>query len=286
MGGAFVDRLLDAKISVVGYNRTKSKAERFIAKGLRWAERPRTVVEQSDVVLTIVSNDAALAAIAEGPDGILAAIENKIWCEMSTITVELVKRLALEASRSGGTLLDAPVLGSQISVAQGKLVIMVGGDEVALEKARPALEAIGPQVFHLGAVGQAKTMKIALNLNLAAQMLALSEGLLLAVQSGISRDVALDIMLSGAIASPMLAYRAPLVKGLPEKAWFDCNMMQKDLNLALELGQKLGVPLPTTATANAWLSAARGQRLDHHDFAVLYYVLANAAGKKLPIPVQ
>jgi 3-hydroxyisobutyrate dehydrogenase-like beta-hydroxyacid dehydrogenase len=234
----------------------------------------------------MVTNGDALAAITSGPDGILAALGGKVWCEMSTIAVDDVKALANAAAAAGGTLLDAPVLGSQVSLAQGKLVIMVGGDEAALARVRPALEAIGPKVFHVGDVGQAKAMKIAVNLNLATQILALSEGLLLAVKSGIPRDTALDIMLGGAMASPMLAYRAPLIKGLPQKAWFDCNMMHKDVNLALDLGEELGVPLPTTATSAAWLSAAKGQGLDHHDFAVLYYVLARAAGERLELPME
>jgi 3-hydroxyisobutyrate dehydrogenase-like beta-hydroxyacid dehydrogenase len=237
-------------------------------------------------VLTMVTNDRALSAVTEGPDGILAAIDGKVFCEMSTVAVPFVQALAEKTTAAGGRLLDTPVLGSQVSIVEGKLLIMVGGDKDVLDKVRPTLEAIGPKVFHVGEVGHAKTMKTALNLNLATQMIALSEGLLLAVKCGIPRDVALDIMLSGAITSPMLAYRAPLIKGLPEKAWFDCNMMLKDVNLALALGEKMGVPMPTTAASAPWLVAAKGQGLDHHDFAVLYYVLANAAGESLEVPIE
>lgn len=285
MGSAFVERLLDAKIAVTGWNRTKSKAEPLIAKGMAWADSPRAVAAASDVVLTMLTNDHALTACAEGGDGILAAIRGKTLVEMSTVGTAHVQALAEKTSAAGGTLLDAPVLGSQVSVRTGKLLIMVGGDPAALERVRPVLEAIGPKVFHVGNVGQAKTMKIALNLQLSTQILALSEGLLLAVKSGIPRDVALDIMLSGATASPMLQYRAPLIKEQPQKAWFDCTMMQKDVDLALQLGEKLGVPLPTTATTSAWLTAARGQGLAHHDFSILYYVLANAAGEHLEVPM-
>ncbi|MGA2392790.1 MAG: NAD(P)-dependent oxidoreductase [Candidatus Lustribacter sp.] len=285
MGSAFVERLLDAKIGVTGWNRTKSKAEPLIAKGMTWAASPRAVAQTCDVVLTMLTNDDALTAVAEGTDGILAAIGGKTLVEMSTVGTAHVQALAEKTRAAGGILLDAPVLGSQVSVRQGKLLIMVGGDPAALERVRPVLEAIGPKVFHVGDVGQAKTMKIALNLQLSTQILALSEGLLLAVKSGIPRDVALDIMLSGATASPMLQYRAPLIKEQPQKAWFDCTMMQKDVDLALQLGEKLGVPLPTTATTNAWLTAARGQGLAHHDFSILYYVLAHAAGEALEIPM-
>ncbi|HEY5348684.1 MAG TPA: NAD(P)-dependent oxidoreductase [Candidatus Lustribacter sp.] len=285
MGSGFVERLLLAKIDVIGWNRTKSKSDPLIAKGMKWGASPRAVTQAADVVLTMVTNDHALSAVTDGPDGILAAIRGKTLVEMSTVGIPHVQALAEKTKQAGGVLLDAPVLGSQVSIQQGKLLVMVGGDTAALERVRPVLEAIGPKVFHVGDVGQAKTMKIALNLQLSTQILALSEGLLLAVKSGIPRDIALDIMLSGAIASPMLQYRAPLIKGQPKKAWFDCTMMQKDVDLALQLGEKIGVPLPTTSTANAWLTAARGQGLAHHDFSILYYVLANAAGEKLEIPM-
>ena len=284
MGSGFVDRLLLANIDVMGWNRTKSKADGLIAAGMTWGDSPRAVTEASDVVLTMVTNDDALNAVCDGPDGILAAIKGKTLVEMSTVGSFHVQELAEKTKAAGGTLLDGPVLGSQVSIQQGKLLIMVGGDKAALENVRPALEAIGPNVFHVGEVGQAKTMKIALNLQLSTQILALSEGLLLAVKSGIPRDVALDIMLSGAVASPMLQYRAPLIKGQPEKAWFDCTMMQKDTKLALELGEKLGVPLPTTSVADSWLTTAKGQGLEKYDFSILYYVLANAAGYNLEIP--
>jgi 3-hydroxyisobutyrate dehydrogenase-like beta-hydroxyacid dehydrogenase len=285
MGSGFADRLLDAKHEVVGWNRTRSKGERLLTKGLRWAESPRAVAERSDVVLTMVTNDDALAAVTEGTDGVLAGIRGKVLVEMSTVSAARVKELARRTASNGGALLDAPVLGSQVSLAQGKLLIMVGGDPAVLARVRSALEVIGPKVFHVGEVGQAKVMKIALNLSLATQILALSEGLLLAVKSGIPRDVALDVMLGGAAASPMLQYRAPLIKAQPEKAWFDCTMMQKDVELALALGRELGVPLPTTDTSNTWLTAARGQGLAHHDFSILYYVLAHAAGVTLEIPM-
>jgi len=285
MGGGFADRLLDAKIDVFGWNRTRSKAERLIAKGMRWADSPRRVAEESDAVLTMLTNAHALDSVTDGPDGLLAAIRGKVLVEMSTISAAHVVALAARTFEAGGALLDAPVLGSQVTLAQGKLLIMVGGDAAVLERVRPALEAIGPKVNHLGEEGKGKVMKLALNLSLATQVLALSEGLLLAVKSGIPRDVALQVLLGGASASPMLQYRAPLIKAQPAKAWFDCTMMQKDVVLALALGSELGVPLPTTDTANTWLTAARGQGVAHHDFSVLYYVLARAAGMDLEIPM-
>jgi 3-hydroxyisobutyrate dehydrogenase-like beta-hydroxyacid dehydrogenase len=155
---------------------------------------------------------------------------------------------------------------------------MVGGDADVFERVRPVLEAIGPRVIHVGANGAAVTMKIASNLSLAVQMLAFSEGVLLAEKSGIPRETAVEALLATVIASPMVTYRGPFVLGQPDEAWFDVNMMQKDMNLALELGRDLDVPLPTTAVTNELLTAARGMGLEHRDFAVLFDTLAAMAG--------
>ena len=123
-------------------------------------------------------------------------------------------------------------------------------------------------------------MKIAINLSLQVQMVAFCEGVLLAEKDGIDREVAVEAMLSSVIASPMIKYRGPFILEQPEEAWFDVNMMQKDMNLALEAGRKLDVPMPTTAISNELLTAARGMGLEHHDFAIVYEVLAQMAGLK------
>jgi len=278
MGGAFAERLLAAQLTVVGWNRTRAKVEGLITRGMRWAASPADVARQSDVVLTMLTNGAALAAVSDGDDGILAGIAGKIFVELSTISAHEIGALAVRVAKSGGTLVDAAVLGSPLTVRQGKLVVMVAGDVAAIAAARPVLEVIGPRVVAMGEVGKAKIMKIALNLNLPAQILALSEGLLLAVKSGIDRGTALEVMLAGAMASPMLQYRAPFIEEMPAKAWFDVGMMQKDCDLALSLGRELGVPLFATAVSREMLSAATGQGLGERDFAIMYYALANAAG--------
>jgi 3-hydroxyisobutyrate dehydrogenase-like beta-hydroxyacid dehydrogenase len=155
---------------------------------------------------------------------------------------------------------------------------MVGGSRETFEKLKPILLDIGPKVTHVGDNGLALVMKIATNLSLAVQMLAFSEGVLLAEKSGISREVAVDVLVNSAIASPMIKYRGPFVLKLPEEAWFNVNMMQKDMLLALEMGRKLDVPMPSTAVTNEFLTAARGMGLVKEDFAVVYDVLAQMSG--------
>ena len=157
---------------------------------------------------------------------------------------------------------------------------MVGGHAATFERVKPLLHDIGPKVTHVGDNGLALVMKIATNLSLAVQMMAFSEGVLLAEKSGISREIAVDVLTHSVIASPMVQYRGPFVLKMPDEAWFNVNMMQKDMLLALELGRQLDVPMPTTAVSNEFLTAARGMGLVEKDFAVVFDVLAHMSGVK------
>jgi 3-hydroxyisobutyrate dehydrogenase-like beta-hydroxyacid dehydrogenase len=279
MGSRMVKRLLDAGHSVTGYNRTRAKAQWLLDTGMKWAETPRGVAESSEVVFSMVSDTAALQAITAGTHGIVAGLAaGKIYIDMSTVSPAASRDIAQQVAAKGAQMLDAPVSGSVITLEEGKLSFMVGGDRVAFEPALPILEAIGPKVTYVGGNGLAVSMKIATNLSLAVQMLAFSEGVLLAEKSGITRETAVEVLLNSVIASPMVKYRGPFVLNMPEEAWFDVDMMQKDLLLALEMGLKLDVPLPTTAIANQMLTSARAAGLAEKDFAILFDVLATMAG--------
>ena len=276
-----VQRLLAAGHSVTGYNRTKSKAQWLLDAGMKWAETPRNVAEAADITFSMVTNTEALEAVTGGADGIIAGLSaGKIYIDMSTVSPAASREIAEQVKSKGAQMLDAPVSGSVITLEEGKLSIMVGGDRDALQRALPVLEAIGPKVTHVGRNGLAVSMKIATNLSLAVQMLAFSEGVLLAEKSGIARETAVEVLLNSVIASPMVKYRGPFVLKMPDEAWFDVNMMQKDLLLALEMGRQLDVPLPTTAITNEMLTAARGMGLQEKDFAILFEVLARMAGIK------
>jgi 3-hydroxyisobutyrate dehydrogenase-like beta-hydroxyacid dehydrogenase len=281
MGSRMVQRLLAAGHTVTGYNRTKPKAQWLLDAGMKWGDTPRAVAEAADIIFTMVTNTQALQAVTNDHDGILAGLSaGKIYIDMSTVSPAASRELAKRVEAKGAQMLDAPVSGSVITLQEGKLSIMVGGSPAALEKARPILEAIGPKVTHVGDNGLAVSMKIATNLSLAVQMLAFSEGVLLAQKSGIERKTAVEVLLNSVIASPMIKYRGPFVLDMPEEAWFDVNMMQKDMLLALEMGRQLDVPLPTTAITNEMLTAARGMGLAEKDFAILFEALARMAGKK------
>ena len=284
MGSQMVSRLLDKGHSVTGYNRTRAKAQWLIDKGMNWADSPRAAATASDYVFAMVTNTAAVAAITEGPDGMLAGLSaGNIFIDMSTIAPDASRKLAAKVRELGAEMVDAPVSGSVITLQEGKLSVMVGGNKETFEKVKPLLDDIGPKVTHVGDNGLALSMKIAINLSLAVQMLAFSEGVLLAEKSGIAREVAVDVLTNSAVASPMIKYRGPFVLQQPEEAWFDCNMMQKDMLLAMELGRQLEVPLPTTAASNEFLTAARGMGWAKYDFACMFDVLAAMSGVSTPV---
>jgi len=279
MGGKMAARLLGKGHRVTGYNRTRSKAQWLVDRGMTLADSPRAVGENADVIFVMVTDSRSLEAVAEGPDGLLAGLgPGKVVVDMSTVSPAVSRAVAEKVRAKGADMVDAPVSGSVVTLEQGKLSVMVGGDGATFDRVRPLLEDIGPKVTHVGGNGLALSMKIAINLSLAVQMLAFSEGVLLAEKSGIARATAVDVLTHSVIGSPMIQYRGPFVLGMPEEVWFSVNMMRKDMVLALEMGRQLDVPLPTTAVTNEMLTAARGMGLAEFDFAVLFEALARMSG--------
>jgi len=279
MGSRMASRLLDKGHTVVGYNRTRSKAQWLIDRGMKWGESPKAVAQAADVIFVMVSDSAALETVAHGPEGLLAGLRRgQVVIDMSTVSPAVSRAVAEKVREKGANMVDAPVSGSVATLEAGKLSVMVGGNRATFDHIKPILDDVGPKVTHVGDNGLALSLKIAHNLSLAVQMLAFSEGVLLAEKSGISREVAVDVLTHSVIASPMVQYRGPFVLKLPDESWFDVNMMQKDLMLALDMGRHLDVPLPTTAVTNELLTAARGMGLAKYDFAVVFKVLERMAG--------
>jgi 3-hydroxyisobutyrate dehydrogenase-like beta-hydroxyacid dehydrogenase len=279
MGSRITRRLLAAGHTVIGHNRTRAKADWLIAEGMAWAASPRGVAEVAEVTFSMVTGTAALEAITRGPDGVVAGLgPGKVYVDMSTASPKASQELAGLVAERGAAMLDAPVSGSVVTLEEGRLSIMVGGDRDVFDRVLPILREIGPTVTHVGPHGLAVLMKIATNLSLAVQMAAFSEGVLLAEKGGIPRETAVQVLLHSVIASPMVRYRGPFVLKQPEEAWFDVDMMQKDLLLALEAGRELDVALPTTAVSNQLLTAARAMGLQERDFASVFTVLARMSG--------
>ena len=279
MGGEMARLLLEAGHSVTGYLRTKSRARWLLDLGMLWGNTPRGVAQAADVTLSMVRDTEALLAVTGGPDGLIAGLgPGKYYIDMSTVSPAASKQLAVQAAEAGAKMFDAPVSGSLVTLKAGQLSFMVGGDQEALEDIRPILQDIGPTVDYVGAYGLAAMMKVEVNLNLPVQILAFSESLLLAEKMGISRELATKVLLNSVVASPALKYRFPMVLDMPEEPLFDVDMIQKDLNLALDAGAELKVPLPTTAITNQFLNAAQGMGLADKDFVILFDILRRLAG--------
>ena len=276
MGGNMAARFLAAGYTVYGEERHREHAEALEHEGLQWCDTPRAVAEAAELVFTSVPDDEALELVASGPDGILAGLSpGRVWVDVSTVSPRASRALADRVRARGAAMLDAPVSGSVPQVQAGTLTIMVGGDKDAYARAEPLLRELGTPT-HIGENGQGLVLKLAINISLAVQMLAFAEGLLLATRAGVDPELAVEVMTESPIGSPMLKARAPLILDLPEDAWFDVGLMQKDVALALETARQLRVPLPSAAVADQMLTVAHALGYEHRDLAALFEVLARS----------
>jgi 3-hydroxyisobutyrate dehydrogenase-like beta-hydroxyacid dehydrogenase len=280
MGSRLTGRLLDAGNQVYGTNRTKAKAQALIDRGLRWRDTPHEVAAAADVVFSMVTDDAALAAVTSGADGILAGLgHGTVYVDMSTVSPRTSRQLAERVAALGAKMLDAPVSGSIPQAESGTLAIMVGGNEQASRTVEPLLRELGQPVTRVGENGQGLVVKLAINISLAVQVLAFSEGLMLAERDGVDLRLAAEVMGASPIGSPMLKARIPLLLDLPEQAWFDVAMMQKDIRLALQAARTVDLALPSASVADQMLTKARELGYEHRDIAALHAVLANGAAQ-------
>jgi 3-hydroxyisobutyrate dehydrogenase-like beta-hydroxyacid dehydrogenase len=279
MGGNMAGRFLAAGFPVYGMERNHAHAQGLMHGDLQWCASSREVAEAADVIFTSLPDDGVLESVASGADGILAGLSaGKIWVDMSTVSPRASRELAARVRERRARMLDAPVSGSVPQVKTGTLTIMVGGEEHAYERVEPILRTLGTPT-RVGDNGQGLVLKLAINVSLAVQMLAFSEGLLLAERAGIDRRLAVHVMTQSPIGSPMLKARAPLVLDLPDEAWFDVGLMQKDVVLALDAARQLRVPLPSAAAADELLTVARALGYERRDLAALFEVLGRIAGE-------
>jgi 3-hydroxyisobutyrate dehydrogenase-like beta-hydroxyacid dehydrogenase len=282
MGQLIVPRLIAAGHRVTGWNRSRDKAEPLVAAGMAFADSPQAVAQASEIVFSIVTDANAVRAVALGPDGILSGLApGRIYLDMSTIDPDASRAVAVEFRKSGAFMLDAPISGSPVTVKAGQASIMVGGDAAAFERAKPVLLAIGPKVTRIGDNGLACQMKIAVNLLLMVEVIAFGEAVALAEKGGVARAAAVDAILKSVAASPVLGYRGPFIlEGqMPAVPLADVTLQQKDMLLALDLGRRLGSPVPLAAAANEMMNACRGLGIDHRDFVTAHEVYRRLGGQ-------
>lgn len=268
MGGSLAGRLLDRGYPVHGTNRTAGKAAPLVARGLVWEETPRQAAAVADIVITMVTDDKALTAVVEGDDGLLAGIRpGTLLVDMSTVSPSASRSLGEQVAARGASMLEAPVSGSVPAAQEGTLTIIVAGEAVAYEKAEPMLRSLGTTVTYVGELGRALMLKLAINVSLATQMLAFSEGLLFAERAGIDRELATSVMANSAIGSAMLRARLPLLLQPSAQSWFSVSLMDKDLRLARRVAGEMGVELPTASAAHELMALAEGDGRGNRDIA-------------------
>ena len=270
MGRPMGMNLLKAGHALTVWNRTASRAEELVAAGARLAKSPLEVAAASDFLLTMVSDPPALEEVLWGPAGAIAALRRgAIYIDSSTISPALARKIAAACAKRGARFLDAPVTGGDWGAKKGELLFMVGGDAGTLKEAEPVLAVMGKKIIHLGPHGAGQTIKLAMNLILALQVDALAEALALITRAGLAGEKLVEVLQSSMARSGVLDIKAPnLLKGeyVPS---FPLRLMHKDLGLALDLANQLGVALPATAAARETYSAVKGAAKEDLDYSAV-----------------
>jgi 3-hydroxyisobutyrate dehydrogenase-like beta-hydroxyacid dehydrogenase len=274
MGGNIVRRLVGAGHAVQGYNRTAAKAAGLVELGMTLAATPRAAAQGASVVFSMVSDGEALAQVCAGDDGILAGLNSgSIYVDLSTVGPVASEAVRTATEDRGSRFLAAPVSGSVSTIRDGRLFFMVGGQAEALEQVRPLLLDIGSGIMHVGTVQQAAAMKMAVNLSVAIQVIAFSEGVLLAERYGVEPGQAVDILLDSVVASPMLAYRGRFLLDPPEVPWFTVALARKDLRIMQDMAERVNLPLWSAAAAAPVLAAAQALGYGEQELASVGHAL-------------
>lgn len=270
MGRPMAANLLKGGFELTVWNRTAARANALVEKGAKRAATPQEVASRADVVITIVSDPPALESVMWGEAGVLAGLRRgSVLIESSTVSPNLERRIAEEASRRGAELLEAPVTGGTWGAEKGELVFMVAGATETLERVQPVLSAMGKRWFHLGPHGAAQTVKLAMNLLLGLEVDAFAEALALVTRAGVPGEKLVEVMQSSMGRSPLLDLKAPMMLKGDYKPSFPLRLMHKDFSLALDLANQLGVPLPAASVVREIYSAVKGSASEDVDYSAI-----------------
>jgi 3-hydroxyisobutyrate dehydrogenase-like beta-hydroxyacid dehydrogenase len=266
--------LLKAGHSVTVWNRTASRASELVAAGAKLAKSPREVAEASEILFTIVSDPPALEEILWGHegqnDGALAGLKaGSIYVDSSTISPVLARKISSVCAEKNVRFLDAPVTGGDWGAREGNLVFMIGGDAETLRAVEAVIGVLGKRWFHLGPNGAGQTIKLAMNGILALQVDALAEALAIVSKAGLNEQQLIEVMQASMARSGVLDVKAPLMVNGEYKPSFPLRLMHKDLGLLLDLGNQLGVALPSTAAAREVYSAVKGEAKEDLDYSAV-----------------
>ncbi|HKE35649.1 MAG TPA: NAD(P)-dependent oxidoreductase [Candidatus Acidoferrum sp.] len=270
MGRPMGINLRKAGYPLTVWNRTASRAGELLAAGAKLAKSPEEVAAACDFLLTIVSDPPALEEVLWGPGGAMKSLQRgSIYVDSSTVSPALARKIASGCAERGVRFLDAPVTGGDWGARKGELVFMIGGDAETLKEAEPILSVMGKKLFHLGPNGAGQTIKLAMNAILALQVDALAEALALVTRAGIPGEKLVEVMQSSMARSGVLDVKAPNLLKDQYVPSFPLRLMHKDLGLALDLANQLGVALPATAAAREIYNAVKGDAKEDLDYSAV-----------------
>ncbi|MGA3298715.1 MAG: NAD(P)-dependent oxidoreductase [Candidatus Acidiferrales bacterium] len=268
MGGPMASNLVKAGFPVTVWNRTASKAESLVKQGAKLAGNPRAAALQADVLITIVSDPAALEEVLWGANGAIEGLRRgSLYIDSSTVSPDLARRVAKVCADRGVEFLDAPVTGGNWGAEKGELLYMIGGDAKVFDRAKPVLDVLGKKFFLLGPNGAGQTVKLGMNLILAMQVDALAEALAVVTAAGVEGERLVEVLQSSMGRTALLDIKAPLMLKHEYKASFPLRLMQKDLRLALEMAREHGVTLPAAAAAYGTYTTVKDSSNDDPDYA-------------------
>lgn len=281
MGHSMAGHLLAAGYPLTVYSRTKAKAEGLLACGARWAETPREVARNADIVFSIVGYPRDVEEVMLGEQGALSGLsEGGILCDMTTSSPELAQRIAAAAAAKGCASLDAPVTGGDIGAREARLSIFVGGDKETFERVLPCFEAMGKNILHCGAAGTGQQAKLANQVAIAGVMFSVCESMLFAQEAGLDVRQWLELVVPGAAGSTAMGTLGRRLLGCDYAPGFFVEHFIKDLGLCLEECKRMGLVLPGVALAEQVYRMAQAQGHGKDGTQVLLQVLAELSGKQ------
>ncbi|KAF9606090.1 hypothetical protein IFM89_023113 [Coptis chinensis] len=271
MGKAMALNLLRHGFKLTVWNRTLSKCDELLEHGASVGSTPAEVVKKCKYTIGMLSDPSAALSVVFDKDGVLEQIgEGKCYIDMSTVDADTSSKISEAITKKGGYFLEAPVSGSKKPAEDGQLVILAAGEKSLYEEAIPAFDVMGKKSFYLGEVGNGAKMKLVVNMIMGSMMNAFSEGLVLADKSGLSQQTLLDVLDLGGMANPMFKMKGP---GMIQNSYppaFPLKHQQKDMRLALALGDETAVSMPVAAAANEAFKKARSLGLGDNDFSAVY----------------
>lgn len=271
MGSAMATRLVNAGMDVTVWNRTKDRCSPVIAKGAKIAENPKDVVDSCDLIFACTSDPVSARQVFFGENGVLAGMrKGKKFVDMSTVDEDTAIDIGKAVKAKGGMFLEAPVSGSKGPAINGQLVILAGGDEELVADAQPCFDIMGKKTFYLGEVGAGARMKLVVNMIMGVNIVALSEGLAVGQKAGLRGNDILDVLEEGALKSPMYSLKGPTMLAGNFEPNFPLKHQQKDVGLAVDLGQKVGQSLPVAAAANEVFKSSMAEGRADVDMAAVY----------------